>query len=162
MHCPLYGWHRLHECFERTHACCAGAAAAGGIGAGAAAGGAAAGISQAAITSIASTLVGVGFTANSALVVGGAVIGAGTSTAALNAAKAVLAEVFSKENTQASMAGQYAGKPWPFKSNMAEYEVTGGPYAEAYKGPPPEGLKDGMKPVTFKARKLKLRRTRAP
>ena len=74
----------------------------------------------------ASTLVGAGFSAGAALVVGGAVVGA-TGTALSATATAALKDIFKNENVSDSVVGAYAGPPWPFRTTVTPWRVTGGP-----------------------------------
>ncbi|MCU0525764.1 MAG: hypothetical protein MUF72_13160 [Elainella sp. Prado103] len=115
----------------------AGAAAYAAGPAMAAAGGATGAISGATITGLsstalaatsmaASTLVGAGFSAGAALVVGGVVVG-GTGAALSATAAAALRDIFSQKNTAASKAGCYAGPEWPFRKTVQPYRITGGP-----------------------------------
>lgn len=103
----------------------------------AAAGGATGAISGATVTGLSSTalaatstaattLVGAGFSASAALVVGGAVVG-GTGAAITATTKAALTDIFSSENTAASKAGVYAGAPWPFQKTVKTIKIQGGP-----------------------------------
>jgi len=101
----------------------------GGAGAFAAAGtfAASTGVMAGITTAMASALVGGGLTATSAIVVSGAVLGAVTS----GAAASLLAKVFSNANADVSEAGCYAGPPWPFRTDVRTWKVTGGPYLQA-------------------------------
>jgi len=74
----------------------------------------------------ASKLVGAGFSAKAALYIGGAVV-SGTGTALSATATAVLKDIFKKQNLSASKAGAYAGPPWPFRTTVTPWRVTGGP-----------------------------------
>ncbi|HEX4961665.1 MAG TPA: hypothetical protein VF173_12550 [Thermoanaerobaculia bacterium] len=74
----------------------------------------------------ASTLVGAGFSAGAALVIGGAVVG-GTGAALSATTRGVLIDIFKDENISASKAGVYAGPPWPFRTTVMPWRVTGGP-----------------------------------
>ena len=74
----------------------------------------------------ASTLVGAGFSAGAALVVGGAVVG-GAGSALSATATAALKDIFKNENVSDSIVGAYAGPPWPFRTTVTPWRVTGGP-----------------------------------
>jgi len=111
----------------------AGAAAYAGGPALAAAGAAGvsgvAGLSSAgalATATAASTLVGAGFSAGASLVIGGAVVG-GAGTALSATATAALKDIFKTENVSDSVVGAYAGPPWPFRTTVTPWRVTGGP-----------------------------------
>jgi len=75
----------------------------------------------------ASALVGAGFSASAALVIGGAVVGGGAATALSLTSQKALQEIFSPGNISASKAGAYAGPPWPFRTGVTPWKVTGGP-----------------------------------
>ncbi len=74
----------------------------------------------------ASSLVGAGFSASAALVIGGAVVG-GAGSALTATVTAALNDIFRKENISDSRAGVYAGPPWPFRRSVTPWRVTGGP-----------------------------------
>jgi hypothetical protein len=100
------------------------AAIVGTVALGALTGGA--GAFAAAGTFAASTGVMAGITTAMA-VVSGAVLGAVTS----GAAASLLAKVFSNANADVSEAGCYAGPPWPFRTDVRTWKVTGSPYLQA-------------------------------
>lgn len=89
-----------------------------------------------AVATAASTLVGAGFSASASLVIGGAVVG-GIGSAVTATTTAALKDVFSQANTSVSSAGAYAGPPWPFRREIRELRITGGP-----------AFKQGTKPET--------------
>ena len=74
----------------------------------------------------ASTLVGAGFSATSALVIGGVVVG-GTGAALTSTATAALTDIFKTENISVSKPGCYAGEPFPFETEITPWRITGGP-----------------------------------
>ncbi len=75
----------------------------------------------------ASALVGAGFSASAALVIGGAVVGGGIGAAVSASTQAALKEIFNKDNVSVSSAGCYAGPPWPFRRDITPLRITGGP-----------------------------------
>ena len=75
----------------------------------------------------ASALVGAGFSASAALVIGGVVVGGGIGAALSASTQAALKEIFKKENISVSSAGCYAGPPWPFRREVTPLRITGGP-----------------------------------
>lgn len=78
---------------------------------------------------VASCLVAGGATATQAIVVSGVALGAAGAVA--GAAPDLLASVFTSESASVSLAGCYAGAPWPFNadSKVHTYKVSGGPTA---------------------------------
>lgn len=103
-------------------------AAAGGA-TGAVSGATVTGLSSAALSAVsvaASSLVGAGFSATSALVIGGVVVG-GTGAALTSTATAALEDIFKTENISVSKPGCYAGEPFPFETEITPWRITGGP-----------------------------------
>lgn len=74
-----------------------------------------------------SALVGAGFSASAALVIGGAVVGGGIGAAVSASTQAALKEIFKGQNISLSSAGCYAGPPWPFRREVTPLTITGGP-----------------------------------
>jgi hypothetical protein len=107
-------------------------AAAGAAGVAGVTGPAAAG--ALATATVASKLVGIGLTASTSLVIGGAVVGGGVGTAISASAQAAFQEVFKRDNMAVTRAGMYAGPPWPFRKNVPLLAVTGGPRMRAVEG----------------------------
>jgi hypothetical protein len=80
-----------------------------------------------AIAMAASKLVGAGASAGAALKIGGALVGGVAGKALSATALEALKKVFGKENASASKGGAYAGPPWPFRTTVKPWRVTGGP-----------------------------------
>ena len=67
------------------------------------------------------------------MVIGGAVV-TGTGTALKATSKAVLEDIFKKDNISVSEAGCYAGEPFPFETQVTPWSITGGPTLRQVEG----------------------------
>lgn len=108
----------------------------------AAAGGA--GALSSSVAGVSGALVAAGLPAKSALAIGGALVGGGTSGALSAAAQKSLQKVFTKGNVMASKRGCYARK-------CPTYEITGGPRFEKM-------YKDGKEVANLVGSPMKIRK----